>query len=156
MKLRKAEATLEDYRSYDTLHNLTPYSFEKRTKNRQEQAILMKDDVSFECYSEMIGNDSNFVHLFFENDEGSRIGYSMIEENLKSNKMEIKELIVMKEFQAQGLGTAFYQELEKKALEKGYSQIELSSGGMKGAIVFWEKVGFESKDNSNFIKKIKL
>ena len=60
-----------------------------------------------------------------------------------------------KNYRQQGIGTALLEELEKRAKQKGCSHVILvTEKERKGAIRFYESVGFKKGKHQGFKKKL--
>ena len=67
----------------------------------------------------------------------------------------IEDFIVDKNYRHQGIGTALIEELEKRVKQKGCSYVILvTEKERKGAISFYESVGFKKGKHQGFKKKI--
>lgn len=91
------------------------------------------------------------IHLLVAKEEDEIIGFCMAVETPKiteaRNRIEIYELIINKKHQGKGIGSAFLQEVEKIAKEKGILYIKVATGTKMKSNEFYKKNGYVHFEN---------
>ena len=107
------------------------WTYEKAYK-RIHQVMTIEDA---ECFVQYIdGKMSGFV-----------MGYYKEFDDLKAYFLE--EIVIFKEYQNRGYGSAFFEHLEKVILENGVAMMELSSVNDEHHMHFYKKQGFYQASN---------
>lgn len=106
---------------------------------------------------EKIKNDDRY-HIFVADMNGRVIGFVTIVESLATNLpngyIQVNGLAVLSEFQHCGIGKLLMRRVEKLAVERNVSLIEVASGFQRtGAHEFYEHLGYR-KTSYRFSKRI--
>ncbi|MFV0254616.1 MAG: GNAT family N-acetyltransferase [Erysipelotrichaceae bacterium] len=109
-----------------------------------------------ETFSDIIDDNDKMFYVFEDNNQIKGFISCYIKKTLHHNGIsgEIIELVVLKEFQGQGIGSKLLVFIEELAHKKGFLEIELSSGKLRtDAHCFYQQHGFIN-DHFNLIKKL--
>ena len=111
-----------------------------------DQELAQRDGEEHAFYNQFNSLDHSVsVILLIENEQA--IGCGAIK-SLNDTTMEVKRMFVLKEFRGRGLAGSVLFELERWALELGYSRCRLETGKRQPeAIALYQKKGYQKISN---------
>lgn len=143
--MRKLTASMADYECYVKCNYLTGYSKYvgmKSDKLEPDDSIPNHDDFALRLeQSETIDRQLGCYELVYVTEDGKVVAYSDLRYDKNVHTLQILEFIMAQEYQLNGYGKKFYQEIEQKAKENGIVKIYVQTSAY-GAISFWHKMGF--------------
>ena len=141
--MRKMQARKQDYECYINCVYKTHYSFEVGQQSK-ESNLCTKLPTYAQFLSWVQSQQKHYFDFVYESEEGLVVAYAEVSFFLNRQILEIANLIVDRNYQQQGYGSKFYNELESYAKDMGIKKIFLSPKG-DGAKIFWRKMGFSGK-----------
>ena len=144
--MRKLQATRKDYQGFINCAYKTDYSIKAGCKSGEwNVAPLIFDPIP--TYEQFIRSfqfkkplqENGVAEFVYENEEGVVVAYAEVAFSTKL--LEIEEFVVDRNYQFQGYGRKFYQEIEQEAKSIGIEEVILQAKGY-GAVAFWNRMGF--------------
>ena len=111
------------------------------------------DDQLYRYISELIGNKNSLSFGFYQNEVFLGMALGKIKSWYAGPEYWIDEFGILPEMQQSGIGSEFMREIEKALVKKGIAHIVLLTERGVPAYHFYQKNGFEEKEETAFFVK---
>ena len=154
--MRQIEATKADYDAYVQCIYRTEFSHEIGQRSEERDAIALDYDPApkFEFFCRVVKHYDTHSQkhiLVYENAEGKVVAVATINK-LGNLGLVIQKFVVDRNYQLEGYGKKFFEEIVMAARKDGRRKIILRCN-FEGSMVFWNKMGF-IHSGSLFAKEI--
>lgn len=111
-------------------------------------------ELAYKRIHQVVTREDAYGLVLWNNGKPAGFAMGFFEQYEDGQAYDLVEIVVAKEYQGKGVGTAFMEELEHRAKEKGALLVQLDSVNDEMHRHFYAKLGY--RDSGNLIKKSKF